>query len=93
MLQKGEKEMKFFTFDQSMDYRCDQATVYLETLIEAFPYSTELWIELLTTTDQPPAISEVRNPSIRSSSAIHYFRFSIERENPLEYTTNWFTHW
>ena len=75
-----------------MDFRCDQATVYLETLIEAFPYSTELWMELLTTTDQPSAISEVKNSSIRSSLIIHNFRFSIEREKPLEFTTNWFTH-
>lgn len=61
MRQKGKRERSIFSCNGLMDYRCDQARVYLETLIEIFPHSMELWMELLTTTDQPTAISEVKN--------------------------------
>lgn len=52
---------KRFVFLKSIDCRFDQGKVYLETLIEAFPYSIELWLELLSTIEQSDMISEVKN--------------------------------
>jgi hypothetical protein len=49
-------------------YRFDQSKIYIETLIEAFPCSIELWIELLVNPEISQNISEV---NFKENFSIH----------------------
>ena len=73
--------------------RFEQGKAYLETLIDAFPYSIELWTELLSNIEQTDVISEVRNSQLRSLVILEIFRPSTARENPLESIMNLFIPW
>jgi hypothetical protein len=44
--------------------RFDQSKIYIETLIEAFPCSIELWIELLLNPESSEHIPEVNTKEI-----------------------------
>jgi len=72
--------------------RFDQSKVYIETLIEAFPCSIELWIELLLNPDLKQNIPEVNIREIIRSISLFY-RFSNAQENQLEFIMNFSTHW
>lgn len=66
MQQKGlpMSKRKASPWNWSMSNRYEQSKVYTETLIDAFPYSIELWIELLLNPQLLPNISEVNLFSI-----------------------------
>jgi hypothetical protein len=55
---KGLKH-KIKSFSYSILCRFDQSKIYTETLIEAFPNSIELWIELLVNPEVSQNIPEV----------------------------------
>lgn len=76
-----------------MNCRFDQRKAYLETLIEAFPYAIELWIELLSTIEQTEAIAEVRKFLSEIVDDRQRFRHSIAQENLLESIMNSFIPW
>ena len=59
MLLKGLKICLFILISFDDVYRYDQSKLYTETLIEAFPSSIELWIELLLNPEMSQNIPEV----------------------------------
>ncbi len=76
-------------------YRFDQSKVYIETLIEAFPCSIELWIELLLIPEISENITEVNFLEKIFNRFIFnlFYRLLNVLEKQQEFIMNLFIHW
>jgi hypothetical protein len=94
MLLKGWKIFIFVLVFELMKSRYDQSKLYIETLIEVFPSSIELWIELLLNPGLSQNIPEVNfREEFFNISFTLFSRLSNVLPKQPEYILNLSIHW